>query len=214
MYRTIINILARIGFKEAIHDYCYRHQSKSYKEYMEFAFTDSHGRKYFYFPDLKRLPLPLHEKLLELQEQLNCKLPGRDLDSWVGKVEETLNSNSKTKLTDVSYWLGVLKDRRTILFDPTLLMEIAALLYIREDENPSVYNRQLHKEKFELLWKDSQEGGTLYDFFQQAGLRGYIPSGVTTPIDYQKFLAESKQKIQDFNSALSRISTFASAVKD
>ena len=214
MYKAIINLLAKVGFKDAIHDYCHVHQSKSYKENMELAFVDSQGRKYFYFPDLKKMPIPLLEKLNELQEQLNCKVPGRDLDSWILKVEEVLNGNSKTKLTDVAYWLGVLKDRRTILFDPTILMEIAALLYIREDENPCVYNKELHKEKFTLLWQDSQQGAKLYDFFQQAGLNAYIPFRNITPIDYQKYLAESKEKIERFNSALSRISMFASAVKE
>lgn len=202
-----INFLAKVGFKQAIHDYCFSHQSKTYKENMEFAFTDSQNRKYFYFPDLKRLPLPLLEKLNELQEQLNSKIPGRDLDSWIKKVEEVLNGSSANKITDTGYWLGVLKDRRSILFDPTLLTEIAALLYIREDENPCVYNKELHKEKFELLWKDSQQGMKLYDFFQQAGLKGYLPSGVITPQNWEQYLQESMAKIEAFNSAVTRIST-------
>lgn len=177
---------------------------------MEFAFVDSENRKYFYFPDLKKIPLPLLEKLNELQEQLNSKIPGRDLDSWVSKIEEVLNGNSPTKITDVGYWIGTLKDRRSILFDPTLLTEIAALLYIREDENPCVYNKELHKEKFELLWKDSQQGSKLYDFFQQAGLRGYLPSGNITQVNWEQYLQESMAKIEAFNSAVTRISMLGS----
>nr|MBP6732098.1 hypothetical protein [Chitinophagales bacterium] len=146
-----------------------------------------------------------------LQEQLNCKLPGRDLDAWLAKVEEVLNSNSQTKLTELGYWLGVLKDRKAILFDPTLLTEIAALLYIREDENPAVYNEQIHKEKFNLLWTDSQKGGALYDFFQQAGLSRYIPSQSITAENWQQSLAEIMEKINKFNSTLTQISTYASA---
>lgn len=211
MKKALINFLAKSGFKEAIHDYCYSHQSKTYKENMEFAFVDSQNRRYFYFPDLKKMPLPLLEKLNELQEQLSSKIPGRDLDAWVGKVEEVLNSNSNTKLTDVGYWIGVLKDRRAMLFDPTILTEIAALLYIREDENPCVYNKEIHKEKFQLLWNDSQEGGKLYDFFQQAGMRGYLPSEASTPQDYQRFLQDSLERIERFNLAVTRISTYVSA---
>jgi len=210
--KALINYLAKVGFKDAIHDYCFSHQSKSYKDNMEFIFTDSLNRKYFYFPDLKNMPLPLLEKLNELQEQLNSKVPGRDLDSWMQSVEKVLNSNSNTKVTDVGYWIGVLKDRRSILFDPTILTEIAALLYIREDENPCVYNKELHKEKFEMLWKDSQQGMKLYDFFQQAGLRGYIPSGNITPVNWEQYLQESMAKIEAFNSAVTQISTLGSSV--
>lgn len=212
--KGLINYLAKVGFKEAIHDYCFSHQSKTYKDNMEFIFTDSENRKYFYFPDLKNMPLPLLEKLNELQEQLNSKIPGRDLDSWVEAITKSLNGNSTTKLTDAGYWLGVLKDRRSILFDPTLLTEIAALLYIREDENPCVYNKELHKEKFELLWKDSQQGMKLYDFFQQAGLKGYIPSGTITPANWEQYLQESMAKIEAFNSAVTRISTLGLSVEE
>lgn len=210
--KALINYLAKVGFKDAIHDYCFSHQSKSYKDNMEFIFTDSLNRKYFYFPDLKNMPLPLLEKLNELQEQLNSKVPGRDLDSWMQAVEKVLNSNSNTKVTDFGYWIGVLKDRRSILFDPTILTEIAALLYIREDENPCVYNKELHKEKFEMLWKDSQQGMKLYDFFQQAGLKGYIPSGNITPVNWEQYLQESMAKIEAFNSAVTQISTLGSSV--
>ncbi len=211
MTHSLIALLARIGFKQAIYNYCFTHQSKTYHQNMQVAFVDSQNRKYFYFPDLKQLPLPLLEKLNELQEQLNCKLPGRDLDAWLAKVEEVLNSNSQTKITELGYWLGVLKDRKEILFDPTLLTEIAALLYIREDENPSVYNEQIHKEKFNLLWADSQKGGALYDFFQQAGLSRYIPSQSITAENWQQSLTEIMEKINKFNSTLTQISTFASA---
>lgn len=207
MKQTIINLLARIGFKKAIHQYCFAHQSKTYKENLEFAFTDSLNRKYFYFPDLKKMPLALLEKLNELQEQLNSKIPGRDLDAWIVCIEKALNSNSPNKITDAGYWLGVLKDRRSVLFDPTLLTEIAALLYIREDENPCEYRKELHKEKFEMLWKDSQQGAKLYDFFQQAGLKGYLPSASITPVNYQEYLQDSMAKIEKFNSAVMRIST-------
>lgn len=210
MTNLLIRILARIGFKQAIHNYCFTHQSNTYHQNMQVAFTDSLNRKYFYFPDLKQLPLPLLEKLNELQEQLNCKLPGRDLDAWLSKVEEILNGASQTKITELGYWLGVLKDRKSILFDPTLLTEIAALLYIREDENPGVYNEQIHKQKFDLLWADSQKGGALYDFFQQAGLSRYIPSQNITAENWQQSLTEIMEKINKFNSALTQISTLES----
>lgn len=206
MTNLIVRLLARIGFKQAIQLYVYNHQSKGYKENMEFAFIDGGGRKYYYFPDMKKLPLPLLEKLNELQEQLGCKVPGRDLDAWVAKVEEVLNGKNP-KLTDVGYWLGVLKERRSILFEPTVLTEIAALLYIREDENPAIYNQALHKEKFEILWNDSQKGAKLYDFFQQAGLSSYIPSENITAANWSEYLNLIARKVMQFNSAVSLIST-------
>lgn len=211
MTKAIIKFLAWIGFKDAIQSYVYSHQSKTYKENLEFAFIDSENRKYYYFPDMKKLPLPLLEKLNELQEQMTCKIPGRDLDTWISKVEECLNQPNP-KFTDVAYWLAALKDRRTILFEPTVLTEIAALLYIREDENPCVYNQQIHKEKFQMLWNDSKEGAKLYHFFQQAGLSSYIPSEFITPLNWQESLMLIQEKVEKFNSAVTQISTYASVL--
>lgn len=212
MTGAIIKLLARIGFKQAIQDYVYKGQSSSYKEHMQFAFVDTGGRKYYYFNDLKKLPLPLLEKLTQLQEQLRCNLPGEDLDRWIEAVEKVLNNNGK--MTDMGYWLGVMKTRREILLDPTILTEIAALLYIREDENPMVYNRELHKEKFEMIWELSKEGNALYDFFHKAGLSSYIPSQSITAENWQQFLVDFKGKVEAFNSAISLISTSVSVLKE
>lgn len=188
-------------------------QSKgiAYKENMQYAFNDSAGNRYFYFPDLMKLPLPLLEKLNELQTQLNAKLPGHDLDAWIKKVKDVVNDeNRKDKITQIGYWLGVLEDRRNMTFDPTVLTEIAALLYIREDENPCVYNEALHREKYIMLSTELKEGGKLYDFFQQSGLMGYIPSRPATKEEWEKFSERALTKIERFNSILGRISTSVS----
>lgn len=213
MKKGFISLLAKIGFRDAINKIAYEHQSKTYKDNLKYAFKDSLGRSYFYFPKMEDIPLPLFEKLNELQEQMRCKIPSKDLDIWIKKVKEVLNGNSKTKVTDFGYWLGVLEERRNILFEPMILTEIAALLYIREDENPCIYNEELHKEKFQMLWQDSREGAFLYDFFHNAGLSGYIPSGSVTRENWIQFLEEASEKMMKFKSAVTRISTLESEFK-
>lgn len=213
MKKGFISLLAKIGFRDAINKIAYEHQSKTYKDNLKYAFKDSLGRSYFYFPKMEDIPLTIFEKLNELQEQMRCKIPSKDLDIWIKKVKEVLNGNSKTKVTDFGYWLGVLEERRSILFEPMILTEIAALLYIREDENPCIYNEELHKEKFQMLWNDSREGAFLYDFFLNAGLSGYIPSGSVTRENWIQFLEEASEKMMKFKSAVTRISTLESEFK-
>lgn len=205
MTKHFIAFLAFIGFRKAINEYALSHKSGGYKEHLVYAFNDSHGRRYFRFDNMKNMPLALLEKLNELQDQMTCKMPAKDLDRWVECVEKELNDEkSKIKLQRVSYWVEELKQRREVLFEPTILTEIAALLYIREDENPCFYNSDLHKEKFEMIWKDSREGGLLYDFFQQSGLSAYIPSGTITKENWSQYLEETMQKVNKFGSLLSR----------
>lgn len=205
MSKLFIRLLASIGFAKAINEYALSHKSGTYKEHLVYAFTDSKGRRYFKFDNLKNMPLALLEKLNELQEQMTCKVPARDLDGWVECVEKVLNDEKKKdKITAVGYWIGVLKERRSVLFEPTILTEIAALLYIREDENPCFYNSDLHKEKFEMIWNDSREGALLYDFFQQSGLNGYIPSGDITKENWNTYLEQVTQKVKRFGLLLSQ----------
>lgn len=197
-----------MGYAKEILAYQFRNQGKPFKENLEPTFIDSKGQQYYSFRNLNDMPLALLEKLNELQEQAKAKIPGADLDAWIAKVEEELNSNNPNRLTKVAHWLEMLKDRRTVLFEPTVLMEIATLLNIREDENPCVYNAALHKEKFEQITKDALQGGALYDFFVQAGLNQYGYSQEVTKENLKESLSAVMAKVEQFNSALSRISTF------
>jgi hypothetical protein len=148
-----------------------------------------------------------------LQEQLRCKLPSSDLDRWIEAVEKVLNNGGK--MTEVGYWLGVMKDRRSILLDVSVLTEIAALLYLREDENQLTYNREIHKEKFEMIWNMGRKEGTaLYDFFGKAGLNAYIPSQSITRENWNQYLEQFNLKAQAFNIAVSRILMSESVLKD
>ncbi len=183
-------------------------KGKTYKENMEYAFTDSKGKRYFYFPDIKKLPLPLFEKLNELQTQLDARIPGPDLDKWVAAIEALVNSDASSKKirTEIGYWIGVLKERRQLLFEPTILMEIAGLLYIREDENPAVYTVEIHKEKVAQFLADSKEGELLYDFFQHAGLSRYIPSQSITRENWKEYFQTMTAKVELFNQQTLRAS--------
>lgn len=213
MTGTVIKLLSKLGFKQAIIDFAYQSQSKSPIENMQFAFFDSKGRNYYYYTKVEDMPLPLVEKLTELQEQLRCKLPSSDLDRWIEAVEKVLNNGGK--MTDVGYWLGVMKDRRSLLLDVSILTEIAALLYIREDENPLTYNREIHKEKFNMIWNmGGKEGTALYDFFAKAGLNAYIPSQSITRENWNQYLEQFNLKVEAFNLAISRILMSESVLKE
>ena len=191
-------------------------KGKSYKEHMEYAFTDSNGKRYFYYPDIKKPPLPLFEKLNELQAQLQARTPGPDLDGWLKALETLLNSDSSknTIRTEAGYLVGMMKERRTLLFEPTILLEITALLYIREDEDPSTYNVELHKEKVQQIIKDSKEGELLYGFFQHAGLSRYIPSQVITADNWSEYFQTMTLKVEEFNQQVMRTTALFSDAEE
>ena len=214
MRSIIIQILCVFGFKKAIQDYAYQHQSKEYKQHMHFAFVDSNGKKYFYFKDLKYMPLAMLEQVEELQAQIAMKIKQKDLDEWVDAMKKLLNGTSPNKITEAGYLLHALEERRTLLADPVLLMNLACVLYVREDEMMNsvyTYSEELHAEKVTQLTKDKTKGGSLFDFFAQAGLTGYLPSASFTTQDFAKFCKLMKMEMELFNNLLGEISTSKSA---
>jgi len=213
MRLIIIQILCVLGFKKAIQDYAYQHQSKEYKQHMTFAFVDSKGRKYFYFKDLKYMPLAMLEQVEELQAQIGMKIKQKDLDEWCAAMQSLLNGNSPNKITEAGYLLGALQERRQLLADPVLLMHLACTLYVREDEMMNgvyTYSEELHSEKVAQLTEDKKSGGALFDFFAQAGLTGYLPSASFTAPDFEKFCNSMTKQMAAFNNLLGEISTLRS----
>ena len=203
MTNLIIRLLANLGFKKAITEYVFNAQSKTYREYLEFAFADTKGRKYYRFNDLKNMPLALLEQLTILQLEVESRIKGADLDEWIAHCKRIVSSGSRTAVADVGHMLGALEERRTILLDPTLMLEMAALLYIREDEDPTQYSKDLHAEKFKQF--NEEKAGGLYDFFLSAGLSRYLPSAGFTPIEWEKFLENQTNQIDRFSALLGQI---------
>jgi hypothetical protein len=205
----LIRFLALIGFKKAIADYVFSSQSKTYREYLEFAFVDSKGRKYYRFNDLKNMPLALLEQLNILQLEVESRIKGSDLDKWIDSCKKIVSSGSKTSVADIGHMLGALEERRTLLLDPRLLMEISALLYIREDEDPTTYNKDLHREKY-LQFNDDKKD-VLFDFFHSAGLSRYLPSASFTPTEWTTYLMNQQEQITQFNQLITKIGSLSSA---
>lgn len=215
MRKSLINIIARLGYRQAILAWAFENTYKSPRENMSFAFTDAKGRNYYYFTDPKDMPLVMSEKMDELFSQLNSKMPGHDLDKWIESFEAAINDEKKKfKLTDVGYWLGVLKERRDMTLEIGVLTEIAALQYIREDESPTAYNEAIHREKYEMIIADTKEGARLYDFFQRGGLGRYIPTANAARENWISYTMAYKAKVEAFDKAVSQTLALQSLLKE
>jgi len=126
---------------------------------------------------------------------------GTYLAEWIATGELTIEK-SKTPKADFGKLLYALKERSK-LFDENLLIELACLTYIREDENPNEFSEALHQEKISQIKKDlKSKAGGLYDFFQQAGLKDYLPSDDGMDFDYETFTNSSQTKIETMNKEL------------
>lgn len=200
-------------FRKAIIEFAFKQQSPLYAENLEFAFIDSTGKRYSRFFDFKKMPMKRVEQMTKLQEAIRAGIKPKDLTEWV-KVAETVIEKSKNVKVEMSKLLYSLSERRK-LFDEDLLIELAAVLYIREDENPNEFIETLHREKLSRIKNDlSNKDGGIYFFFQRAGLKDFMPSGIGTPQDYAEFTKQQMKKIQELNTEMQRTLSLLNAFKE
>jgi hypothetical protein len=100
-----------------------------------------------------------------------------NLELLLDKMTEAINRKVKNQMSPdfamIGHLITEIKRRAQYLYPGDILMDLIAALYVREDENPSDMDMDLHKWKVEQFKKDSKGG--LKDFFYNAGLKKYLP---------------------------------------
>jgi hypothetical protein len=184
-------------FKSQIKKIQFSEQSKKVGfEKLAFVFTDSNGKDYYrYTNDLE---------ILEIESGLS----GNELERIINAIDAAINEKDKKGMMSpnigkIGFLIQEIKNRKEILIHPELLFEAVAILYIREDEDPAIVDREILKEKIEQLKKDSVEG--LYDFFYTSGLSTYIPFLEKSPEEWMGYYEEGKAKLEGMKKFLSTL---------
>lgn len=173
---------------------------KSGFENMEKVFIDSNGKAYY--RPINDFDLP-HERTKELEKKimrLKAGLSEEEMDLILDAMEKALNSGKKSELAVIGHCIIEIRKRKEILIHPDMMMDIAALRYIREDEDPSKIDAGIHKDKIAQFKKDSSGG--LYDFFYKAGFSQIIPYLSKLEKDWNEYMMESEIKIKALNQHL------------
>lgn len=172
---------------------------------MKKVFVDS-NKKSYYVPE-SDFDLP-HERTKALEKKLMMLRAGMSEDEQdliLDTMEKALNSGKKSELAMIGHCIIEMRKRKELLLHPDLMMDIVALKYIREDEDPSKIDSEIHMQKVEQFKKDSKDG--LYDFFYRAGLNQYIPYLEKLENDWEEYMIMSKIKIQALGDHLKAYSS-------
>ena len=152
----------------------------SFKEKCTFAF-ELDGHTYYKFTNSGDIPLQRLERIQVDIIMLENRLSKPELDTLIEIAQQSLNDafvafkqeNKMNKIQHAIWAMEEIKSRKeTLMFHPDILMDMAALNLIRDDENPFIINEDLHKEKVELF---KTKGGEL-PFFLEAALNHYMPN--------------------------------------
>lgn len=137
-------------------------------------------------------------QLKRIYGELSCKIDGTELNQFINKMRDELNNavNAPTKRNSVTNIAGIgrcieeMADRERILIHEDLHYSLAAIYLIREDEDPAVYDQEIHDQKIEQFKKDSTGG--LRDFFTRANLSEHLAFSELSDEDFQTIAANSR----------------------
>ena len=144
---------------------------------------------------------------MALLERLSCGISGYEMEMILNKMEEALSnglSNPKNAALIAAY-IHVIRERQDTVIHRDILLNIAATWIIREDEDPTIINDDIHKSKLELFEAMCKEGS--HDFFTKAHIEPLIPLLNITPEEFQILWEYNLIQIKKLNDILNRLNS-------
>ena len=208
--------------------------TSAWKAHAHIACYDKQGRAYYSFRDESKVPNCRASVLMQIEQEIRdrlsfddcwsfvensnslisaCKVEVQNIKQNIGSSETVINAVNRWEglLKDWGSILGLLKERREIEINPNLIMRMACIVLIREDENPFEVNDHIEEEKFETFMQEHKDG--LGFFFQKHGLESYLNfsrqfiSSVNAAMkDTKKILDNMNQRDRDISKALAATS--------
>jgi hypothetical protein len=198
----LIRLLAKIGFKRAILKYAFEFQSKPKGfEGLSEKFFDSEGRKYYSYDNDLDIPIPRLAVLQKTLMELKRAMTEDELEKFITYIEAALDEALKPKkgsvgvLARIGHITGEMRLRHEELIHEELLIKLAAVVYIREDENPGTCDEDILNQKVRQFIKDTASGG-LYGFFMQDGLKRYLPFVDMSIDEWENYLTSSQSRMK------------------
>lgn len=122
---------------------------------LHFAFETY--KKYYRFPSNMALPMSRFGKLQEFLMYMSARLTADNIDLLINKAHEIIekgieNNHGASKVAAILYQL---QDRKDKLIPQELIYNYLAVQLVREDEDPKLFNNQIHMEKVDDLMANS-----------------------------------------------------------
>ncbi len=143
------------------------------------------GIRYYKYPKESNLPLERFAMVMSLLERLGSGLSGQEMELILTEMEKDIAlglSNPKVAAR-VAMYVHIIRERQDTVIHKDILLNLAATFIIKEGEDPTLINPDIHREKlntFELMCS-----GGAHDFFMNADLEPLRPLMSMSPKDMQ-----------------------------
>jgi hypothetical protein len=193
--------------KKLIKRLYYKKSNNKILEYNLVKLFEKDGFNYYKFPKETNMPLERFAMAMALLERLSCGISGNEMESILNKMEEALSnglSNPKNAALIAAY-IHVIRERQDTVIHRDILLNIAATWIIREDEDPTIINDDIHRNKLEIFEAMCKEGS--HDFFTKAHIEPLVPLLSITREEFQTLWEYNLKQIKNLKDILNRLNT-------
>jgi hypothetical protein len=181
------------------------------KDKLIHLFKGSDGRDYYGFKVDSDLPLARFEVQLMLLEHMRAGMTGEEITTILDNIDmlvaEMVKASDKDRPSygaKIGTMTTIARARMSNSLHHELLLSMAAIWVVRDDEDPIKYNQDIHDQKRTFFAAECKEGSA-YDFFQRTGFAG-LPTYIqlseselnelwSNSISQQKMLAENIERL-------------------
>lgn len=143
------------------------------------------GHRYYRFPKETSLPLERFSMALSLMERISSGLSGSEMEQILDGMEKSLAaglSNPKNAAVVAGY-IHVIRERQNSVIHRDLLLNFAAIWVVRDDEDPTIINSDIHQSKLEVFDAMCKEAS--HDFFSRLDITPLMPLLTMSPQELQ-----------------------------
>jgi hypothetical protein len=169
-------------------------------ENMKKVFVDSNGKPYYTVENDFDMPYERVKAIEICVLEIMAGLDNSEMILLREKMKKALNGGHKADIAMIGHCIIEWERREEMLLHPTAMFNMVAYKYIREDEDPAVIDKEIHRQKVAQLRKDSKEG--LYDFFYRAGMHRCMPYLTKLESEWDELWQTSEIKIRVMNQHL------------
>ena len=172
---------------------------------LEYAFTDTQGKKYYRFPQSVSMPVERYGHLTKFITLMSARLTPDNMDRLLDKalsiIQEGIGKDKNA--AKVAALIYELKDRDKWIVPAQLVYDILAVQYIREDELPDTFSNEIHKEKVSTFMNDISKSSF---FFHLPELKKLTNSTLMSQEEWEKYCEESMAQNEAISGILKIIS--------
>lgn len=181
---------------------------KSFSD-LQYEFIDSEGRKYYKYHDIFNCSLERKEQLTIKLTELNARASVEDLDQMFLLIKKSIDDGFKGSdyagcVSRIAHVCEEWKIRREEIqiYSPAFI-DVAALYYVRDDEQPDGFDVEIHNQKV-LQFKKDYEG--IKEFFFTQKLNQLLGLQEITPQELKQLYLVANQQLEQIQKVKKKYS--------